>query len=832
VPAQFGTYPNAVLSGDIASKTGTVGRLISISAVGGVIAAAMALPVIATTGVAVRNQASQAAAPTTAKFGALPQRSEIYDASGHLMAYVYAVNGGKNASASGVDRQPVAFNQIAPVMRQAIVAIEDDRFWTDGALDLKGTLRALVNDLQHKPVQGGSTITQQYVKNMLILSAPNPQQAETFYQDTLSRKLHELRLAIGVEHQQSKQQILAGYLNDAYFGNLAQGIEVAAETYFNTSAAKLTLAQAALLAGMVENPSGYDPYMHPAMALERRNTVLARMVQTHVLPAAQAAAAAKKPLGVGHYMPPNGCNAAMAGSGAFFCDFVEQTILQDSSIANTPQARAKLLATGGLKIYTTLDPEDQTAAANAVNYTVPAYSRNYNPGGNADTEVMVQPGTGYIKAMAEDRPYGAHGTTINYAVNYQYGSSEGVQTGSSSKLFTLVTALEQGIPFGFTMNVPGSTTVTGFTNCRGHAAGQYQGVNGAFNVTNAEGPGSSSTQSLYTGTTQSVNTFYANLEKKVGLCNVVKTAAALGMHRADGSSLLQYDPKQNADGPANPADDIPSFTLGSVAVSPLSMAGAYATMAARGKYCAPIGITRITSETGNSLPVPSANCHQAISPDVADAVNYILQGVLTAPGATGAGLGIGRPAAGKTGTSNVESGNGTPYAAFAGYTPTLAAYVSVFNPISGTGHPMGGTTACYRSSSGGETCPTEMFGAMAPGQTWQMSFQHANLGSAAGFVGVPGNSPFMSKGNGQNVKQNNGGGKGKGGNGGNNGNGNNNCFFFICPGGGNGGNGGGGNGGGGNGGGGNGNGGGFGGGGGGGGGFGGGPGANGGPVQG
>ncbi len=143
-------------------------------------------------------------------------------------------------------------------------------------------------------------------------------------------------------------------------------------------------------------------------------------------------------------------------------------------MAKTPQARASLLATGGLKIYTTLDEEDQNATANAVNYVLPDGSHVYNPANNAETEVLVQPGTGYIKAMAENRPYGSNGTTINYAVDTPYGGLNGVQTGSSSKLFTLVTALEQNIPFGFTLTVPGQTTVTGFTNCEGQPVGVQQ----------------------------------------------------------------------------------------------------------------------------------------------------------------------------------------------------------------------------------------------------------------------------------------------------------------------------------------------------------------------
>ena len=289
-------------------------------------------------------------------------------------------------------------------------------------------------------------------------------------------------------------------------------------------------------------------------------------------------------------------------------------------------------------------------------------------------------------------------------------------------------------------------------------------------MTNAEGPGSASTQSLYTGTTQSVNVFYAELEQKVGLCNVVHTAVDMGMTRADGTSLLSSDGSQDS------ADNIPSFTLGSVNVSPLSMAAAYATVAARGTYCSPIAIGKIVDSAGKSLSVPSANCHRALSSDVADAVNYILQGVLTSGTAANLGGLAGREAAGKTGTSNVEDNNGTPYAAFAGYTPNLVGYVSVFNPISPTGDTMTGLTACYRLESGGQECPGEMFGANAPGSTWHMTFDHADLGPVTYFVPVPPDSQFLSQGDGTVVVQpkkpkNGNGNGGNGGNGGGNGGG-------------------------------------------------------------
>ncbi len=275
-----------------ANKTNSVGRLILMAALGGVLVAAMALPVVAATGILVRNTADKF---TTLSVDAssLPQRSAIYDANGQLITYVYGVDLGKGRKYTGIDRQPVDYNQISPTMLVAIVAIEDDRFWQHGALDVKGTLRALVNDLEHKPIQGGSTLEQQYVKNVLILqSLDDPAAQQAAAADTMSRKIDQLRMAVEVAHTMSKQEILAGYLNDSYYGSGAWGIEAAAETYFNTTAAKLTMVQAATLAGIVENPAEYDPLSNPATSLERRNTVLARIAQTN--PAALSAADAAK----------------------------------------------------------------------------------------------------------------------------------------------------------------------------------------------------------------------------------------------------------------------------------------------------------------------------------------------------------------------------------------------------------------------------------------------------------------------------------------------------------------------------------------------------------
>jgi membrane peptidoglycan carboxypeptidase len=724
-----------------------VGRLLLMAGLAGVLCAAMLLPVVAASGMLVRNTADKVTS-TSLSATTLPQRSAIYDRDNHLITYVYGVDLGKGIKYDGVNRQPVSYDRISPYMLQAIVAIEDDRYWQHGAIDLVGTLRAVINDLQHKSVQGGSSIAQQYVKGVLVLSANgDPEAQRAAIAGNLSRKYTELRMALDVAHKLSKQDILDGYLNDAFFSHGAWGIEAAAETYFHTRASNLNLDQAATLAGIVEDPSRYDPINNPVEAKARRDTVLARMMQTHILSPANEAKAIARPLGIQPGQVMSGCTAPTVSNYGFFCDYVIHTILLDKTFGATPQDRAKLLATGGLQIHTTVSKTDQNAATRAVNYVLPQRSKTYNPAGNAATTAMVTPGSGEIMAIAENRPYGTGPgqTEVDYAVPSQYGGANGVQTGSSSKFFTLVTALEQGVPFGFQATVPGSTTIQGYTDCAGDPAGYANGQSGVFPVSNSEGPGTT-TDSLVTGTTKSINVFFAALEQKVGLCNVVKTAAKLGMTRADGRSLF------SADGSAQPpADQLPAFTLGVVNVAPLQMAAAYATAASGGIYCKPIAITKVTDADGEAVKVPSAGCHRALSSDVANAVSYILRGVLTNGTAGTIGPISGYDSAGKTGTSNVASGNGTPYAAFAGYTTNLASFTSVFNPISPTGHTMTGYSACYRTFYGSQNCPGEMFGADAPANIWKLAFQHSNLGHARSFGKVSPGSALWARGGGLTV---------------------------------------------------------------------------------
>lgn len=696
-----------------------------MTVVAGLLAAAVVLPFVAITGIATRDAADTFYKLPVGTLGTAPARSVIYDAEGQPLAYFYP---------NDVYRVPVSYNQIAPVMRQAIVAIEDNAFYSEGALDPRGTIRALLHDSGSSGLQGASTLAQQYVKNVRILQARTPAQVQAAQGQTLQRKIQDLREAANIEHEMTPDQLLAAYLNVAFFSQHAWGIQVASEVYFSRPASKLTLPEAALLAGIVQDPTEYNPVLNPGNAIARRNVVLARMAQLKDISQATAEATEKLPLGLHTSAAPldTGCASARVAAAAFFCDYVQNVLER-----NYPKIWYQVNTTGGLAIYTTLDMKDQVAAQNAVGYVEPRDNSTYNPGGNADTEVLIQPGTGAVRAIAVNRKFGSERgeDDIDYAVNSEYGGSpDGVQTGSSSKIFTLVTALEAGYPFGHTISITNPMSVGPFHNCQGVPTSDATGPPGFFTLRNAEAPfKGQEVWQLNLATVASVNVYFANLEKQVGLCNVVKTAAKMGMTRADGTSLLKYDKSLGRNGYS--ADNDPSFTLGSVGVSPMSMAAAYASVAAGGRYCSPKAITKVVDKmTGKIILAPPDHCYRDMPAGVASAANYILQGVLNNPSGTAFGQGIGRPAAAKTGTAN-----GGFYAAFAGYTPTLAGYVSVFNPRNPTGSgAMVGANSDYRAVDGAlADCGGQMFGACAPAATWQMTFLHAALGKPLGFPNPP-----------------------------------------------------------------------------------------------
>ncbi|HEX6470943.1 MAG TPA: transglycosylase domain-containing protein [Streptosporangiaceae bacterium] len=607
-------------------------RLVGAGIMAGVLVAFIALPMVGSAGLAARD--------ATNNFETMP--IDINTSPPPEKTVVQAADGSPLATFFDEYRESVQLGQVAPIMRKAIVAIEDSRFYEHGALDIKGAIRALATNAEANEVrQGGSTLTQQYVKNLLIESAKTPEEQQAARAQTVGRKLRELRYALYVEQKMSKNEILQGYLNVAYFGAGAYGVQAAAKRYFSKPASKLTLAQAALLAGITNSPFAYDPTLHPGAARERRNTVLARMAELGVVSKKDADKAAASPVRLHETKPSGGCDASKA---AFFCTYVRDEMIDILSGGKKSQvaAAAQQLQRGGYTIRTTLDWQAQHAAQQAVDDQVgPHASRDA-------AETMIEPGTGKVRAMVVNRKFGnkkkQHQTVINLAANAAHGGGAGYSAGSTFKVFTLAAAIKKGIPVGTSIKSPNRVKVSGFTDCKGRPIGSWSPRNA--------GDSEAGTFNLRNGTWHSVNTFYAQLEKRVGVCDAIKMAEAFGMRQSSGQPLQQ----------------IPSQVLGTNLIDVTSLAAAYAGFAARGKYCAPLAITEVKDANGHEIPLPRHECHQALDQDIADEVNDILRGVLTK--GTAKGMGIGRPAAGKTGTCEEFT-----CALFAGYTPNMAAAV-------------------------------------------------------------------------------------------------------------------------------------------------------------
>jgi membrane peptidoglycan carboxypeptidase len=591
---------------------------------------------------------------------------------------VLAADGSLLATFFSRDRVPVPLDRISPAARDAVISIEDTRFYEHGAFDPKGVARATMTDLtagQFK--QGASTLTQQYVKQALLQREDDTGQIATADRKTLARKLHELGQALAVEKQLSKDEILDRYLNIVYFGNGAWGIESAAHRYFGVNAADLTVPQAALLAGLIRSPTGYDPVVHPGAALARRALVLNRMVDAHRLTASDAARYAVAPLDLHPTAVSVGCETS---TQPFFCDYVLSEVRSMVALGPTPEERVRRLLTGGLIVHTTLDPAVQAAATAAVQRRVAA-TADYGA-----AMVMTEPGTGAVKAIALSRDYGqgpGH-TMVNWALDAVQGGSHGFQAGSTFKTFVLASALSEGINADTVIDAPGRVTVDGLKSCTGGRAFP------PYPVGNEGGQGYGSID-MRTAIARSVNTYFAQLEQGTGVCEPAGLAERMGLHRADGGPLSR----------------VPSFTLGVDEVSPLRMAEAYATLAAGGLHCDSHAITAIEAADGTPLPVPGPQCAQVMPADTAAAVTDLLRGVIDGPdaGRTGAGLTLGAvPAAGKTGTTD----NATAVW-FVGYTDKLAAAVWA-------GHPDASTP--LRDITVGDTHLDEATGGKLPGPIW------------------------------------------------------------------------------------------------------------------
>ncbi|NPC41990.1 transglycosylase domain-containing protein [Nocardioides sp. zg-1230] len=642
----------------------------AVAVVMGVLVACLAIPFAGLVGVAAKDVSKgMVNLPESLEAKDLSQKTRIYDVNGNLIASLYDQN-----------RINVPLGSISRPMVKAIVAIEDYRFYDHGALDLKGTLRAFItNQANGGSVQGGSSITQQMVKQTLLYQAETDEERKAATEETYARKIRELRYAIAFEKNHTKDWILERYLNIAYFGDGAFGVQSAAVHFFSKNAKDLNLLEAATLAGLVKNPVGYDPVDNPERAQSRRNVVLDRMAQLGILTEKKAERLKATPIEetLKIKTSPNGCQQSRA---PFFCDYVVNWLLKDPVLGDTPKERRRTLNNGGLTINTTIDLDMQKGADDAVSSHV--FQTDQAIGGLA----MVEPGTGDVRAISQSRPMGKDKqggeTYLNYVVPKKYGDANGFQAGSTFKVFVLAEAINQGIPLSTTINSPQEMTIPdeAFENCDG----PYRGDGEGWNVSNSTGSG---TFDLYSGTQQSVNTFFAQLETQTGMCKPLELAKEMGVK-------------------VPLAQKVPSWILGVSDSNPLEIAQAYATFAARGLHCEPRPVTQVLDSSGQVLKDFAPDCEQVMPGATADAVNDILRGVME-PGGFGSSLAIDKPSAGKTGTNQ---NNMSVW--FAGYTPTLstAAMVAGANQfgewVSLNGQVVGGSTIY------------EAFGSTVAGPIW------------------------------------------------------------------------------------------------------------------
>ncbi|MFD6700832.1 MULTISPECIES: transglycosylase domain-containing protein [unclassified Microbacterium] len=666
------------LTGVLSGLAGLVG----LSVVAGVLVTATVTPVFAVTGAAAAQSIDMfEGLPSNLKVDRPMQPTTIYskDAAGNdqVMARFYDQN-----------RVPVKYDQVAPVLYDALLASEDKNFYSHGGIDIAGTLKAIVGNVSGSATNGGSSISQQYVKNVLLqecekgvpLSDPKRDDklnqcwvdaASAVGSKGIARKLQEIRYATAIEKQYSKNDILIGYLNLVNFGGTTYGIEAAAQRYFSVSASQLNAVQAATLVGMVQNPNAFRIDMPGGTydcdkdgkncknsqadgyhdTLVRRNYVLSRMEVLGKITKAEYEADKAQPITPAIKTPTSGCGDA--GGNAFFCQYVISTLRNDTSLDSVlgpVKDRADKLYRGGLNIHTTLSAPMQGAALQAMADNTTPTIEGMDFGASA---VTIEPKTGRILSLAQNTGFTEENTdtatsgltSIVYAADSAHGGGIGFSVGSTYKIFTLIDWLEKGHSLRETVNgavqrytmkcgderIPMTSDVANFQNARG-----YTGTPMDF-------------------TRQSLNSGFLSMASKLDLCDINDVAARLGVHTGDGfpvnSRVDVPDPKDPSviqiHGPQ------PFDVLGSKNIAPLQMASVYATIANNGTQCEPHAIDKITGPDGVDMSLPPTKCTEVVKPEIAAATAYALQGVM-ASGGTGSQANPfdGTPLIGKTGTHN------------------------------------------------------------------------------------------------------------------------------------------------------------------------------------
>ncbi len=688
--------------------------VVGLSAVAGVLVTAAVTPAIAVSGAAASSAISM--------FDNMPSYLEIDELMLPTTLYYTNPDDGQPVEMTRFydqNRSPVAFEEVAPVVYDAILSSEDPRYYQHGGVDLIGTTRALLSNASGGQTQGGSSVSQQYVKNVLIQRCERDAEDEVENGEIVrtrdevlrscwveattatgaegyERKLQEMRYAIALEQRYSKKDILLGYLNIANFGGTNYGIDASAKYYFNVPASQLSVAQAATLAGIVQNPNTYridqpgnesngapngavDAQPGQLAALDslladgtinqdqynaaadgytatkgRQLYVLSRMLEDGKINRDQYIQAAIEPITPTITQPNTGCQAT--GALAYYCQYVVSTIQSDPAFGETQEERDRALRQDGLKIYTTLDPRVQIAAEQAMAEYAPTSIEGMKFGATATS---VEAKTGRVLAIAQNTRYvpgvteDPNESSIVFAGDTRTGGSRGFGAGSTFKLFTLIDWLEQGrslreVVNGRDRNIPRMTSCAGDWVNPGSDRIRNFGNQTGYNGTPLQ------------FTAQSLNTGFIGMAAELDLCDITNVVAKMGVTQGNGD-------------PINVT--VPSQIIGVDDVSPIAMAGAYATVANGGTLCQPKVIDRVVDNNDVERPelVPVRNCSPVLTPEVASTAAFALQGVMVR-GGTGAQANPfdGTPMLGKTGTNEqrhswmIESSTNVTTAVMAG----------------------------------------------------------------------------------------------------------------------------------------------------------------------
>lgn len=643
-----------------------LGAFVAVAVALGLISAGLVIPLAGASGTAAKatvdgfNSLDDEWTPNP-----LAQQSKIYSADNKVMATPYDAN-----------RIVVPMKKISDNMIKAQLAIEDSRFREHGGIDVRGTSRAFFSNLTSGATQGGSSITQQYVKIMLqekALREGDKGAADAAVEQTYSRKLQELKYALNIEKTQTKDQILSSYLNLVYYGDQAYGVEAAALHFFSKHASKLTISESATLAGVVQSPGRYNIRTNPEEVQQRRDLVIDRMYSLGWIDQAEADEAKKPSVESMLKVRKNEGGTCSKALDPYYCNYIIAYLKTMPELGDNADERMLAVNTGGLRIKTTLRRDYQKKMEQELKERVPAGEAKVGAGG-----AIVEPGTGKVLAIAQTSEYkvGLQKASTKYSeqawtVPSAYGGTNGFAIGSTAKIYALVAALNKGWGVNSGVNAPMAAPKRPAT----FYANQFEagcGTAEPWSVQNDYLDGGYTP--LRKATAQSINTAFAELASEIGSCNIPKAMEKMGLRDGNnGEYGLTY-----TDGKKTKGDyAIANIVLGSDSTTPLQLAASYASLAADGKYCPPNPIESITTATGKKMKLSKPKCSQAMDKEVARGVTELMKGPLQSGGtAANYSLAGGRPAAGKTGTTE---NHGESW--FAGFTPEVSTAIWVGTPF-------------------------------------------------------------------------------------------------------------------------------------------------------